>query len=98
MESSSVTTHDPDDCLKLKTEAKLLKGDTKSKSSGKEVSNWKKKASDASDKAKSEISALVKKSAKQAVKDLKAGDKKRKSKTDDDFEDLNVINNLDEFN
>ena len=94
-------THDTDDCTKLKSEAKRLKGDGKTKSSGKDSgkkSNWKKKASDASDKAKSEISALVKKSVKQAVKDLKAVDKKRKSKSDSDNEDLNVIDNLDEFN
>ena len=64
------STHDTDECTKLKTEAKRLKGDGKTKSSGKDSgkkSNWKKKASDASDKAKSEITALVKKSVKQAA-------------------------------
>jgi hypothetical protein len=95
-------THDTDDCTKLKNEAKRLKGDGKSKSSGKDSgkkSNWKKKASEASDKAKSEISAIVKSSVKKAVKDLKAADKKRKaSKKDDASEELNVIDNLEEFN
>ena len=95
-------THDTDDCTKLKTEAKRLKGD-KSKSTTKTNNNnkssWKKKATDASDKAKSEITALVKSSVKKAVKDLKAADKKRKSsKKDDDSEDLNVIDNLEAFN
>ena len=95
-------THDTDDCTKLKTEAKRLKGD-KSKSTTKtnnhNKSSWKKKATDASDKAKSEITALVKSSVKKAVKDLKAADKKRKSsKNDDDSEDLNVIDNLEAFN
>ena len=97
------STHDTDECTKLKTEAKRLKGDGKTKSSGKDSgkkSNWKKKASDASDKAKSEITALVKKSVKQAVKDLKVADKKRKSSKKDDSsdEELNVIDNLAEFN
>ena len=90
----------PSSRLKL---AKRLKGDGKTKSFGKDSgkkSNWKKKASDASDKAKSEITALVKKSVKQAVKDLKVADKKRKSSKKDDSsdEELNVIDNLAEFN
>ena len=96
-------THNTEDCTKLKAEAKRLKGDGKSKSSGKDSgkkSNWKKKASDASDKAKSEISALVKKSVKTALKDLKAADKKRKPSKNEDSsdEELNVIDNLEQFN
>ena len=96
-------THGTEDCLKLKAETKRLKGDTKTKSTNKDSgkkSSWKKKADTASDKAKSEISALVKKKVKQAVKDLKAAEKKRKSSKDDEDSsvELNAIDNMEAFN
>ena len=95
-------THDTDDCTKLKAEAKKLKTNT-TKSGGKNAnsnnkSNWKKKADDASNKAKSEITSIVKKSVKAALKDLKVADKKRKSSRKESDGDMNVIDNMDAFN
>lgn len=82
-------THNTDDCLVLKKQAKMLRsgndGDRKPAYKNK---TWKRDADKSTNSSKKELAAFVR---KQTRKELYAFAKKRKASDDDDEEDLNNI-------
>ena len=93
--------HTTEDCIKLKAEAKRLKGNSNGDSSGKNYQKgknktWERKANDAGGKAKSDLAALIK---KQVKTEVKAAEKKRKSSAEaEDLGNVEIDINLNEFN
>ena len=93
--------HATEDCIKLKAEAKRLKGNSNGDSSGKNYQKgknktWEKKANDAGGKAKSDLAALIK---KQVKTEVKAAEKKRKSSGEaEDLGNVEIDIDLNEFN
>jgi hypothetical protein len=93
--------HDTEDCIKLKAEAKRLKGNSNKESSGKNYQKnknktWERKANEAGGKAKSDLAAIIK---KQVKSEVKAAEKKRKTAPDaEDLGNVEIDIDLNEFN
>ena len=75
--------HSTEDCIKLKAEAKRLKSGNSSsgQKSQKAGKTWGGEATNAADKTKKDLAAMVKKTVQ---KEVKAAEKKRKASDDDD--------------
>jgi hypothetical protein len=93
--------HATEDCIKLKAEAKRLKGNSDKESSGKNYQKsknktWERKSNEASGKAKSDLAAIIK---KQVKTEVKAAEKKRKAAAEsEDLGNVEIDIDLNEFN
>ena len=81
-------THNTDDCLVLKKQAKALRDNNGERKPAYKNKTWKRDADKSTSSSKKELAAFVKKTAR---KELHAFAKKRKADSDDDEESLNAI-------
>ena len=96
------TSHNTENCHKMKQEAKRLKGESNGNQSYGKSKNktWSRKAEEAKDASKKDLAVFIRKEAKKQVKkDLKTISKKRKSEDSDSDGELHMLDlDLKDFN